>query len=146
MKPCKAIYESFLIASIDDVTSAQSPHFDNCSQAPRHHSCRHDTWRLLTPMIKEKCLIVCVMDFKLDNYGFEIVRFKEPRSPTATIRMNHEMIQCPILSSKTRTTSLTDFGFPVEYKDIRRRHSTAEAFQQANFQKGFTRNNGDYYE
>jgi 2,4-dienoyl-CoA reductase-like NADH-dependent reductase (Old Yellow Enzyme family) len=42
-------------------------------------------------MIKEKCLIVCVMDFKLDNYGFEIVRFKEHWSPTATIRTNHEV-------------------------------------------------------
>jgi hypothetical protein len=88
-------------------------------------------------MIKEKCLSVCVMDFKLDNYGFEIVRFKERWSATATIRMNHEVVQLPILSSKTRTTSLTDFGFPVEYKDIRRKHSTAEAFQQTQLPRGF---------
>jgi len=91
-------------------------------------------------MIKEKCLSVYVMDFKLDNYGFEILRFKERWSPT------DEVVQRPILSSKTRTTSLTDFGFPVEYKDIRRKQSTAEASQQTQLPRGFTRNNGDYYE
>ena len=80
------------------------------------------------------------MDLKLDNYGFKIVRFKERWSPT------HEVVQRPILSSKTRTTSLTDFGFPVEYKDIRRKQSTAEAFQQTQLPRGFTRNNSDYYE
>ena len=83
--------------------------------------------------------MIRVMDSKLDNYGFEIVWFKERWSPT------DEEFQRPILSSKTRTTSLTDFGFPVEYKDIRRRHSTAEAFQQTQLPRGFTRNNGQRY-
>ena len=83
-------------------------------------------------MIKEKCLSVYVMAFKLDNYGFEILRFKERWSPT------DEVVQRPILSSKTRTTSLTDFGFPVEYKDIRRKQSTVEASQQTQLPRGLS--------